>query len=148
MPQIRTDDGPRRLRAVWLGPRGLRWPVDWTYVQWVVFAVLVLLAPLLVFISLMWVSRGVAGGFALVGGGWLAWEVTTRIPRFVDYDRPVRFWWRLLRSEFALSMPLSRLGETRVRPMVPSSVVLSSGGRYLLYRPVVRVRGSRERNQG
>ena len=27
MPRLRTDDGPRKLRAVWLGPRGTV-PVD------------------------------------------------------------------------------------------------------------------------
>lgn len=38
MPEIRTDDGPRRLRAVWLGPKGYTLPFEWSYVQWVVVA--------------------------------------------------------------------------------------------------------------
>lgn len=31
MPEIRTDDAPRRLRQVWLGPRGFRLWFEWTY---------------------------------------------------------------------------------------------------------------------
>jgi len=34
MPLLRTDDGPRRLRAIWLGPNGATLPFEWTYVQW------------------------------------------------------------------------------------------------------------------
>ena len=33
MPLLRTDDGPRRLRAIWLGPNGATLPFEWTYVQ-------------------------------------------------------------------------------------------------------------------
>ena len=36
MPRLRTDDGPRKLRAVWLGPAGSTLPFQWTYVQWLV----------------------------------------------------------------------------------------------------------------
>ncbi|MBM7799362.1 hypothetical protein JOE57_002283 [Microlunatus panaciterrae] len=36
MPDLRTDDGPRKLRAVWLGPKGATLPFEWTYVQWAV----------------------------------------------------------------------------------------------------------------
>jgi hypothetical protein len=144
MPAIRTDDGPRRLRAVWLGPKGVRWPVDWTYVQWSVFAVLVLAVPWLLFLLLVWLSPWVASAAALVLGPWVAWEITTRLPGWVDYDRPVRFWWWVLRAEFSRSVRVSRLRETWVRPVLPSGVGLTSGGRHLLYPPVLRVRGSRE----
>ncbi len=60
MPELITDDGPRKLRNVWLGPKGLRLPVEYTYTHWLMLAILL---PLTVF-----VVGGVATGlFTLLG---------------------------------------------------------------------------------
>ena len=55
MPNLRTDDGPRKLRAVWLGPKGATLPFEWTYVQWsAVLIGLVSTAATLLFMALAW----------------------------------------------------------------------------------------------
>ena len=46
MPHLRTDDGPRKLRAVWLGPKGATLPFEWTYVQWAAVLILENAAPM------------------------------------------------------------------------------------------------------
>ena len=46
MPYLRTDDGPRKLRAVWLGPKGATLPFEWTYVQWAAVLIGIVVAPL------------------------------------------------------------------------------------------------------
>ncbi|MGL5809953.1 MAG: hypothetical protein ACRCYQ_08415 [Nocardioides sp.] len=146
MPEIRTDDGPRRLRGVWLGPKGLRWPVDWTYVQWAVFVLVTLVAPLTIYSLLFWLSPAIAGFTGVLAGPLIAYEVTTRLPQWLDYDRPLRHWVHVWRSEFQSSVRVARLGETKSRPVLPSGALLTSGGRYLLYPPSLPARGSQERD--
>lgn len=34
MPDIHSDDGTRQIRLVFLGPKGLTLPFEWTYMQW------------------------------------------------------------------------------------------------------------------
>ncbi|HEY3014187.1 MAG TPA: hypothetical protein VGJ41_03705 [Nocardioides sp.] len=132
MPTIRTDDAPRRLRAVWLGPKGFRWPVDWTYVQWSIFAVLVVICPVLIFVLLVWVDPAIAAGAAF-GGPYLAYRMVKRIPEWVDYDRPVRFWLRTFRAEFSGSTRVSRLGERRELVAATEPTEMSRGAQYVLY---------------
>lgn len=93
MPYVRTDDGPRKLRAVWLGPKGGTLPFAWTYVQWLVTlasaavssAVMTGLWWLLTADPLLAVVLGGAWGTA--GGVYLA----VRIMREVTFDEPVRY---------------------------------------------------------
>jgi hypothetical protein len=103
MPRLRTDDGPRKLRAVWLGPAGSTLPFQWTYVQWLVTLVAIPIGAALCGLpiwllgaGLVWtLSIGVVWGGA--AGVWLA----LRLMRHVTYDEPLRYQWRLVRGEFS-----------------------------------------------
>ena len=111
MPAIRTDDGPRRLRAVWLGPRGNRWYWTWTYVQWAVTLV-ALLAGVAIGFGLIWLATGDVKISAIIGslwGGTAAVLGTKRLMRHVDYDRPLRYWRATLRSEWSKGQRIGRV---------------------------------------
>ncbi|MFD7161245.1 hypothetical protein ACFV9C_42135 [Kribbella sp. NPDC059898] len=100
MPELRTDDGPRRLRAVWLGPKGLRWPADWTYVQWGVFLSLGLIMTVLLVLVLIPASGWLAAMGGPTWGFALAYLITPRVMKHIDYDRPLRWYRRHLMSEW------------------------------------------------
>jgi hypothetical protein len=103
MPRLRTDDGPRKLRAVWLGPAGGTLPFQWTYVQWLVTLVAIPIGAavggLLLWLlgaGLVWtLSIGVLWGGA--AGVWLA----VKVMQHVTYDEPLRYLRRLVRGEFS-----------------------------------------------
>jgi hypothetical protein len=103
---LRTDDSVRRVRAMWLGSGALRWPWDWTYVEWglaagcgaVAVPVVGLFAGLLL---------GPAAGVALgvLGGAMVAYEAFQRLRLAVDFDRPVRWWRVMIRHELQAGRP-------------------------------------------
>lgn len=107
MPELRTDDGPRKLRAVWLGPRGATLPFEWTYVQW---AVTLLMIP----VGMACVSGAIAIGgmltighppwftfwFGLIYGAPAAVYVAVRLMRGVSFDEPLRHKVATLRDEW------------------------------------------------
>ncbi|QDP95006.1 hypothetical protein FOE78_02925 [Microlunatus elymi] len=127
---MRTDDGPRKLRAVWLGPKGATLPFEWTYVQW---AVTLLMIP----VGVLLVTGIVAAGGLLVLGHppWFTWWfgliyggpagvwVAVRLMRGVSFDEPLRFKITTLRQEWGhgsrmpaekstrWQMPWPRVGE-------------------------------------
>ena len=103
MPRLSTDDGPRKLRAVWLGPAGSALPFQWTYVQWGVTLVAIpigavvggLLVGSLGAGAVWTLSIGVLWGAA--AGVWVA----VKVMRHVTYDEPLRYQRRLVRGEFS-----------------------------------------------
>ncbi len=101
MAELRTDDSVRRLRAVWLGPEGIRLPVDWTYVEWAGFLALLAIAVPFVGIT-AFVLTGDAQ-LAVLGalpfGGLIAFYAMRTSMRLVDADRPVRYWRRTVAAE-------------------------------------------------
>jgi hypothetical protein len=109
MPRLRTDDGPRKLRAVWLGPAGSTLPFQWTYVQWLVTLIAIpigaTLGGLLVWLlgaGLVWtLAIGVLWGGA--AGVWMA----VKVMRYVSYDEPLRYQRRLVRGEFSRAFSTS-----------------------------------------
>jgi hypothetical protein len=103
MPRLITDDAPRRLRGVWLGPKGVRWPVDWTFAQWGVFATLMIACPLAIFFVFVFLNWYLAVSNGLLWGPVAAYFLTTWVMGFVDYDRPLRFWFRQIRGEWRRS---------------------------------------------
>lgn len=139
MPEIRTDDGPRRLRALWLGPKGYTLPFEWTYVQWVVvfltanigtamaglvgvwFAVRVLELD-----RLSW-SLALAGIFAVAWGFPAGVWLGVRAMRNVTVDEPltvkVRDLWRTARRRH--TEPIS--ASTRWQISIPPIQQLASG---------------------
>lgn len=70
MPHLRTDDGPRKLRAVWLGPKGATLPFEWAYVQWAAVLIGIVVAPLLLG-PVVYLVTGLDGGWGVVLG--LVW---------------------------------------------------------------------------
>jgi hypothetical protein len=98
MPDLRTDDGPRKLRAVWLGPKGATLPFEWTYVQW---AVTLLMIPAGVgLVALVVAVAGLASvghppwftlWFGLIYGAPLAIYLAVRLMRGVTFDEPLRY---------------------------------------------------------
>ncbi len=106
MPELRTDDGPRKLRAVWLGPKGAALPFEWTYVQWSVTLLMIPLGVALVaslLAVLGWATVGHAPWFSfwfgLIYGAPLAVYLAIRLMRGVTFDEPLRYKTTTLREE-------------------------------------------------
>ena len=107
MPELRTDDGPRKLRAVWLGPKGATLPFEWTYVQW---AVTLLMIPLGIgLVSLVIALAGLVTvghapwftlWFGLIYGAPMAIYLAVRLMRGVTFDEPLRYKTSTFREEF------------------------------------------------
>ena len=107
MPELRTDDGPRKLRAVWLGPKGATLPFEWTYVQW---SVTLLMIPLGVgLVSLLIAVGGLLTighppwftvWFGVIYGAPMAIYLAVRLMRGVTFDEPLRYKTATFREEF------------------------------------------------
>jgi hypothetical protein len=107
VPELRTDDGPRKLRAVWLGPKGATLPFEWTYVQW---SVTLLMIPLGVALVALLIAVGglVTIGhapwftfwFGLIYGAPAAIYLAVRLMRGVTFDEPLRYKTATFREEF------------------------------------------------
>ena len=100
MPRLRTDDGPRKLRAVWLGPAGHTLPFQWTYVQWAVTLIAVPVAgtigTAIVYALLgdpVW-AFGLGGLWFGAGGVYLA----IHLMRNVTFDEPLSYQRRLVKG--------------------------------------------------
>jgi len=129
VPELRTDDGPRKLRAVWLGPKGATLPFEWTYVQW---SVTLLMIPLGVALVALLIAVGglltighapwFTFWFGLIYGAPAAIYLAVRLMRGVTFDEPLRYKTATFREEFgrtrepaegvtAWVMPFPRLTE-------------------------------------
>jgi hypothetical protein len=110
VPELRTDDGPRKLRAVWLGPKGATLPFEWTYVQW---SVTLLMIPLgVILVSLLIALAGLATighppwftfWFGLIYGAPAAIYLAVRLMRGVTFDEPLRYKTATFREELGRS---------------------------------------------
>ena len=103
MPRLRTDDGPRKLRAVWLGPAGSTLPFQWTYVQWLVTLVAIPVGATIGG-ALVWLTG--AGlvwtlGIGVLWGGAAGVWAAVKLMGYVTYDEPLRYQRRLVRGEFS-----------------------------------------------
>jgi hypothetical protein len=118
MPEIRTDDVPRRLRAVWLGPRGKTLSWEWTYVQWALCLVLVSLCSAILLTVLWPVDHVIAVVFGTGAGAVLGIRSAGAAIARTNYDQPLRWWRRTVVGEWRRS---SRPGaSTTVRLAVQS----------------------------
>jgi hypothetical protein len=139
---LRTDDSVRRVRAMWLGSGALRWPWDWTYVEWGVAAACAVVAiPLvgLVFAVLLGPLAGLALG--VIGGSLVARELFLHLRLAVDYDRPVR-WWRVM-IDHELRSGRAATSELESMTLVASWVVPVHEARHRARRGRLDVRRSR-----
>lgn len=92
MPLIRSDDGPRKLRAVWLGPKGATLPFEWTFVQWLVCVLCTIALGTVVLVAL-WVAwapiYGMAGAvlYGPAGGFYIGAKLMHR----TSFDEPIQY---------------------------------------------------------
>ena len=91
MPHLRTDDGPRKLRAVWLGPKGGTLPFEWTYIQWCVTLVAVpAVAGVVAALSALLGAPGWLVVLGMLYGAAAGVYLAVKIMRNVTFDEPVR----------------------------------------------------------
>lgn len=111
MPRLRTDDGPRKLRAVWLGPKGATLPFEWTYVQWTVTIVAVPTAAT-VAAAAAWLlgAPGWVLVLAVLYGAATGVYLAVKAMRNVTFDEPLRHKTATVRAE------LGRRGRRAGRP--------------------------------
>lgn len=109
MPVLHTDDGPRRLRAVWLGPTGATLPFEWTYVQWVAtLAAIPVTVGVLTGLGMVVhqlvpaVDMFLVWAVALIWGPALGVLVTVKVMRHVSFDQPLSARVHLVRAELRL----------------------------------------------
>ena len=107
MPELRTDDGPRKLRAVWLGPKGATLPFEWTYVQWCVTLLMIPVGVGLVALLIALGGLATIGHppwftfwFGLIYGAPAAVYLAVRLMRGVTFDEPLRYKTATFREEF------------------------------------------------
>ncbi|MBO0811201.1 MAG: hypothetical protein J2P23_04055 [Microlunatus sp.] len=98
MPELRTDDGPRKLRAVWLGPKGATLPFEWTYVQWAVTLLMIpvgvaLVAGLIAVAGVLTIGHPpwFSVWFGVIYGAPAAVYGAVRVMRGVTFDEPLRY---------------------------------------------------------
>lgn len=119
MPELRTDDGPRKLRAVWLGPKGAALPFEWTYVQW---SVTLLMIPLGIGVTCLvialagWATIGhppwFTFWFGLIYGTPAAVYLAVRVMRGVTFDEPLRYKTATFREEVGRRQRVAAEGVT------------------------------------
>lgn len=100
MPNLRTDDGPRKLRAVWLGPKGATLPFEWTYVQWSAVLIGLVVVPLILGPLTWLITADMAWGVVIgvVWGGPLGAYLAVRVMRRVTFDEPLRYKLQLVKD--------------------------------------------------
>jgi hypothetical protein len=103
MPEIRTDDVPRRLRAVWLGPRGKTLSWEWTYVQWALCLLLVAVCSAILLAALWPVDHVIAVVFGTGAGTVLGVRLAGAAVERTNYDQPLRWWRRTVIGEWRRS---------------------------------------------
>jgi hypothetical protein len=138
VPELRTDDGPRKLRAVWLGPKGATLPFEWSYVQWsvtllmipvgiIVVAALVALAGLVTVGHVPWFTFW----FGLIYGAPAAIYLAIRLMRGVTFDEPLRFKFTTFREEVGHGQRTRAEGVTRWTMPWPAIAELPPSNRLL-----------------
>lgn len=102
---LSADDDVSRLRAVWLGPAGTRWPMDWTYVEWFIASIATLPVAIVSTVFLIWALGSgwvlwmVSIAFGLAAGGAAGWCAKVTFGPLVDPDRPLWYLARLAYRE-------------------------------------------------
>jgi hypothetical protein len=110
--RVETDDASRRLRFLWLGPVGWRFPFDARFTAWglvtglgsVFTAVFVVIGP-----TTALKAAGVPVGFLM------ALALARAVMPHVDHDRPVRYHRATFSAELRAPRPATRGHHVRVR---------------------------------
>ncbi|MGL5824776.1 MAG: hypothetical protein ACRCYU_08160 [Nocardioides sp.] len=110
--RVGTDDASRRLRFLWLGPQGWRFPFEARFVAWA------LAAGLGAAMSVVFVIIMPTVGFKAVGvlvAFLIALTATKAVMPHVDHDRPVKYHRRTLANERRAPRPITEGHDVRVR---------------------------------
>lgn len=110
MPVVSTDDQARRLRYIYLGPVGFRFPFDARFPA-IGFWLACTAAGIL--LSVAFSPPGTRLG--LVGGCLspvVAALVARKVMRHVDHDRPLRWWMQVVTGELATPRPVDHTPTT------------------------------------
>lgn len=133
---------------MWLGSGAIRWPWDWTFVEWgLAAACAAAVIPLvgLVVALLLGPLAGLIMG--TIGGGMIAREVFHTLRAAVDFDRPVRWWRVMIRHELRAGRHAT--GETQAMRIVATWAEPVDDERRAVLAPLTaaRWRGRRARNE-
>lgn len=105
MPVISTDDQARRLRYIYLGPIGFRFPFD------AGFPAIGFWLAVTAFLGLWAVALSPPGTRVAVLGVLLspliAIVITRKVMPHVDHDKPIRWWKSILQAELDTPRPLT-----------------------------------------
>lgn len=93
--RMRPDDDIRRVRNVWLGPKGITWPVQATYTAWGLFVVTLVI--LLVFEAVTPMRVSIIPTWEIAISMVLATVVTGAL----DYDKPLSMLPRVMLQHLA-----------------------------------------------
>lgn len=139
MPELRTDDGPRKLRAVWLGPKGAALPFEWTYVQWTVTLLMIpvgIALTCLVIAIAGWATIGhppwFTFWFGLIYGTPAAVYLAVRVMRGVTFDEPLRYKTTTFREEVGRRQRVAAEGVTEWAMPWPKLAELPPAAQQLL----------------
>lgn len=106
-PRQINEDGGRQIRKVWLGAKGLRWPMDWTFEEWGL-ALLTLLAGLVLLTFI------VPAGVVVGAGGY---GVARAVSRVTAPEAPRRHFWTILGCVAGACLLFSADPLTWIRPL-------------------------------
>lgn len=124
-----ADDAGRQMRRPWLGPKGMRWPMDWEMEEWAL-AFFVLLA-------------GLVGVVFVVPAGVLVaaitWRVATVVSRRISPEAPQRTFRLFCAAVAGICLMISFDPMTWIRPLwFPFAIIVA----LLLPIYVVRTQGT------
>lgn len=103
MPILSTDDQARRIRYIWLGPRGFRLP-EARFPAWGLFVFVTFLLCALSFALAPPGTRLAVLGCIIAP--LIALPLTRLVMRYVDHDRPLRYWMNVVVTELDTPRPL------------------------------------------
>lgn len=139
MPLLTTDDGPRKLRNVWLGPKGMTLPWQWTYSQWA--AVLLGVPAVCTAVGMvLWLTARLVAPSTLLArdpywifmltylfGGYGVLRVVLWAWRYVTFETPVGYQVSTIRGEWRACVRADDGGSVqwatpRIRPLSSATV--------------------------
>lgn len=113
MPVLSNDDQARRLRYIWLGPRGFRLP-EARFPAWGLFLLLAVMFSALSFALAPAGTRlGLLGCLLALPASLLT---TRAVMRHVEHDRSLRYWTNTVSTELSTPRPLTHRAEVAVAP--------------------------------
>lgn len=128
MPYLRTDDGPRALRIIFLGWKGFTFAWEWTLQRWIITAAITAVTvPALYQVTKLLTTSPVFNAFAaalfgIAAAVWAAGKITA----VVSFDQPLAYQVGAL-AEAVKVAASPRPKPATLRPATPTVGALSPG---------------------